>query len=219
MRRAGIVGIGMYVPPKVLTNQDLERMVDTSDEWIRQRTGIEERHVADPGVGSSDLGAEAAKAALADAGCRPEDLDLILVATTTPDQPFPSTAVMVQHHLEAWQAGAFDVGATCSGFVYGLALACSMVEAGRAERVLVVGAETLSRLTNWKDRSTCVLFGDGAGAAVVQAVPEGGMRAFELGADARGSIHLNTWVGGFKKPITADLLESPDRYINMNGRE
>jgi 3-oxoacyl-[acyl-carrier-protein] synthase-3 len=209
----------MYVPPKLLTNQDLERMVDTSDEWIRQRTGIEERHIADPGVGSSDLGAEAAKAALADAGCRPEDLDLILVATTTPDQPFPSTAVMIQNHLEAWQAGAFDVGATCSGFIYGLALASSMVEAGRVERVLVVGAETLSRLTNWKDRSTCVLFGDGAGAAVVQAVPEGGMRTFELGADARGSTHLNTWVGGFKKPITADLLESPDRYIRMNGRE
>ncbi|ATY83597.1 3-oxoacyl-ACP synthase [Kyrpidia spormannii] len=219
MRRAGIVGLGMYVPPKVLTNRDLERMVDTSDEWIRQRTGIEERHIADPGVGSSDLGVQAARAALADAGCGPEDLDLILVATTTPDQPFPTTAVMVQKGLEAWQAGAVDVGATCSGFIYGLSLATSMVESGRMNKVLVIGAETLSRITNWKDRATCVLFGDGAGAAVVGEVSQGGIQAFELGADARGTEFLNVWVGGFKKPVTAELLESSDRYINMTGRE
>lgn len=119
MRRAGIVGLGMYVPPKVLTNRDLERMVDTSDEWIRQRTGIEERHIADPGVGSSDLGVQAARAALADAGCGPEDLDLILVATTTPDQPFPTTAVMVQKGLEAWQAGQWTSGPRVRGLFMG----------------------------------------------------------------------------------------------------
>ncbi|MDI3256732.1 MAG: beta-ketoacyl-ACP synthase III [Kyrpidia sp.] len=219
MRHAGIVGVGMYVPPGTLTNRDLERMVDTSDEWIRQRTGIEERHIADPEVGSSDLAVQAAKAALADAGCGTEDLDLILVATTTPDQPFPTTAVMVQKGLEAWRAGAVDVGATCSGFIYGLSLAGALIEAGRMERVLVIGAETLSRLTNWEDRSTCVLFGDGAGAVVVQAVSEGGLRAFELGADGRGTEFLNAWVGGFKRPVTADLLDSPNRFINMTGRE
>lgn len=209
----------MYVPPKVLTNADLEKMVDTSDEWIRQRTGIEERHIADPGVGSSDLGAEAARRALADAGCTAADLDMILVATTTPDQPFPTTAVVVQERLEAWGAGAMDLAATCSGFIYGLSVAASLVEAGRADRVLVVGAETLSRIVNWKDRSTCVLFGDGAGAVVVEAVDQRGLRAFELGADGRGAPHLNVWVGGCKQPVTADLVESPARYITMNGRE
>jgi len=163
-RCAGIAGLGIYVPERVLTNQDLEKMVDTSDAWIRERTGIRERRIAAPEEATSDLAAAAARAALADAGITAGEVDLIIVATATPDTLFPATACLVQEKLGADRAGAFDLLAGCSGFIYALACGAQFIAGGAADTVLVVGAETLSRIVNWEDRNTCVLFGDGAGA-------------------------------------------------------
>ena len=188
LRRAGILGVGSFLPPKIVTNEDLAARMDTSDEWIASRTGIRARHLVEPGVLTSDLAAAAAQNALADAGLTAADLDLIVVASSTPDYPgsFPSTATVVQQKLGAARAAAFDLGAVCSGFAYALHVAAQMVAAGANRHVLVIGAETLSRVINWDDRSTAVLFGDGAGAVVVGEVAEGGYLGGLLGADGAG---------------------------------
>jgi 3-oxoacyl-[acyl-carrier-protein] synthase-3 len=200
---AGIVGIGRYLPEKIVTNADLEKVMDTSDEWIRTRTGIEERRIADDNTKSSDMGLAAAQKAIEDAGITPEDIDLILVATVTPDQPFPSVACMLQERLGAKKAAAMDVSAACAGFMYGIITGKQFVESGAYKYVLVVGVEKLSKITDWNDRNTAVLFGDGAGAVIVGAVSEGrGILSFELGADGTGAKHLYQ-----------------DEYIIMNGRE
>jgi 3-oxoacyl-[acyl-carrier-protein] synthase-3 len=182
-----IVGTGSALPPRIVTNEELARRVDTSDEWIVSRTGIRQRHVADPEQASSDLGAEASRAALVAAGIDADDLDLILVATSTPDYVFPSTACLMQAKLGTSGQIAFDVQAVCSGFVYGLATADAFIRAGQARRALVVGAEVFSRILDWNDRATCVLFGDGAGAVVLQADERPGILASSLHADGRYS--------------------------------
>jgi 3-oxoacyl-[acyl-carrier-protein] synthase III len=200
---AGIVGIGRYLPEKILTNADLEKMIDTSDEWIRTRTGIQERRIASDEVDTSDMAYEASLKALKDAGLTAEDLDLIIVATVTPDHPFPSVACMIQEKLGAKKAAAFDLSAACAGFMYGMITAQQFIEGGAYKHVLVVGVEKLSKIVNWEDRNTAVLFGDGAGAVVMGPVSEGrGILAFELGADGTGAKHLYQ-----------------DEYIFMNGRE
>ncbi len=188
LRRAGILGTGSFVPPKVVTNDDLAARMETSDEWIASRTGIRARHIVEPGILTSDLAAAAAENALAAAGLAASDLDLIIVASSTPDYPgsFPSTATVVQQKLGASGAAAFDLGAVCSGFAYALHVAAQMVVTGANRRVLVIGAETLSRVLNWDDRSTAVLFGDGAGAVVLGEVSEGGYLGGVLGADGAG---------------------------------
>ena len=192
LRRAGILGTGSFVPPKVVTNDDLAARMDTSDEWIASRTGIRARHVVEPGVLTSDLAVAAARNALADAGLEASDLDLIIVASSTPDYPgsFPSTATVVQTSLGAASAPAFDLGAVCSGFAYALHVAAQMVATGANSRVLVIGAETFSRVLNWDDRATAVLFGDGAGAVIVGEVSEGGYLGGVLGADGAGGALL-----------------------------
>jgi 3-oxoacyl-[acyl-carrier-protein] synthase III len=200
---AGIVGIGRYLPEKIVTNADLEKIMDTSDEWIRTRTGIEERRIADENTKTSDMGFAAAQRAIEDAGITPLDIDLILVATVTPDQPFPSVACMLQERLGAKKAAAMDVSAACAGFMYGIVTGKQFVETGVYKHVLVVGVEKLSKITDWNDRNTAVLFGDGAGAVVVGEVSEGrGILSFELGADGTGAKHLYQ-----------------EEYIIMNGRE
>ncbi|KXS44701.1 MAG: 3-oxoacyl-[acyl-carrier-protein] synthase III [Candidatus Frackibacter sp. T328-2] len=217
LRNAGITGVGSYVPEKVLTNHDLEKIVDTSDEWIRSRTGIEERRVADDDTATSDLAYEAAKVALDDAGLDAEDLDLIIVATITPDMQFPATACLLQDKLNAEGAAAFDLGAGCSGFVYALSAATQFVETGAYDNVLIVGAETLSKIVNWEDRNTCVLFGDGAGAAVVQPVESGGVLSNVLGADGSGGELLQLPAGGSRQPTCLDTVENNLHYIEMEG--
>ncbi|MGG3132873.1 beta-ketoacyl-ACP synthase III [Bacillus pumilus] len=202
---AGIIGLGRYIPEKVLTNLDLEKMVETSDEWIRTRTGIEERRIASDDVNTSHMALAAAKKALADADVAAEDIDMILVATVTPDQAFPTVACMIQEQLGAHKACAMDISAACAGFMYGLVTGKQFIESGTFKHVLVVGVEKLSRITDWDDRNTAVLFGDGAGAAVLGEVSEGkGILSFELGADGRGGKHL--------------YLDEKDHTI-MNGRE
>jgi 3-oxoacyl-[acyl-carrier-protein] synthase III len=200
---AGIVGIGRYLPEKIVTNADLEKIMDTSDEWIRTRTGIEERRIAEDHISTSDMGFAAAQKAIQDAGITPLDIDLILVATVTPDQPFPSVACMLQERLGAKKAAAMDVSAACAGFMYGIVTGKQFVESGVYKHVLVVGVEKLSKITDWNDRNTAVLFGDGAGAVIVGEVSENrGILSFELGADGTGAKHLYQ-----------------DEYIIMNGRE
>ncbi|KON92383.1 3-oxoacyl-ACP synthase [Rossellomorea marisflavi] len=199
----GIIGIGRYLPEKILTNADLEKMVDTSDEWISTRTGIEERRVAGDDIDTSDMAYEAAKKAIEDAGISPEDIDLILVATVTPDQPFPSVGCLLQERLGAKKAAAMDISAACAGFMYGMITAKQFIDNGAYKHILVVGVEKLSKITDWDDRNTAVLFGDGAGAAVMGPVPDGkGILAFELGSDGTGAKHLYQ-----------------DEHIIMNGRE
>ncbi|MCX8052753.1 MAG: ketoacyl-ACP synthase III [Armatimonadetes bacterium] len=219
-KRAGIVGVGSAVPDRVLTNFDLEKMVDTSDEWIRTMTGISERRIASEGEATSDFALKAGKAAIENAGLSPQDIDLIILATFTGDTPLPATACLVQHALGCEGTPAFDLAAGCSGFVYGLAVADAFVRSGHYERVLVIGADMLSCVTNWTDRSTCVLFGDGAGAAVVAPVNgDAGFLAFELGADGSGAKHLHIPAGGSRHPYTPeDLAQHRDKIV-MEGRE
>ncbi|APO48244.1 beta-ketoacyl-ACP synthase III [Paenibacillus sp. FSL H7-0942] len=220
LRPVGIIGTGKYVPEKILTNSDLEKMVDTNDEWIVSRTGIKERHIAAPDQATSDLAYEAAIKALESAGMTGSDLDLIIVATITPDSSFPSTACILQDKLGAKGAAAFDLSAACSGFVYGLASATSFIQSGMYNNALVIGADCLSRITDYTDRNTCVLFGDGAGAVVVGEVPEGrGFKAFDLGAEGAGGSLLQMEGGGSRLPATAETVENKKHYINMNGRE
>jgi len=220
LRGSTIVGLGRAVPPRVVTNADLERLVDTTDEWIVTRTGIRERRVVPDGVATSDLAYEAAVEALADAGVPADALDLIIVGTATPDMIFPATACLLQDRLGARRAAAFDASAACSSWVYGCAMAHATIAAGMAETVLVVGAETLSRITNWRDRSTCVLFGDSAGAAVLRPAPVGeGFLSFVLGADGRGGPLISLPAGGSRLPASFETVERQLHYIHMNGRE
>lgn len=215
----GITGLGAYAPERVLTNADLEAMVDTSDEWIVTRTGISERHIAAPEQAASDLALPAAREALEQAGVRPEELDLVIVATATPDMLFPATAAIVADTLGAKQAAAYDLLAGCTGFVYALSQAYGQVATGLSKKALVVGAEVLSKITNWQDRSTCILFGDGAGAAVVQPTGDGGIAGFELGADGSGGPDLCVPAGGSRQPVSPDTLEDELQFIKMNGAE
>jgi len=220
LRPVGVIGTGKYVPEKILTNSDLEKMVDTNDEWIVSRTGIKERHIAAPDQATSDLAYEAAIKALESAGMTGSDLDLIIVATITPDSSFPSTACILQDRLGAKGAAAFDLSAACSGFVYGLASATSFIQSGMYNNALVIGADCLSRITDYTDRNTCVLFGDGAGAVVVGEVPEGrGFKAFDLGAEGAGGSLLQMEGGGSRLPASAETVENKKHYIYMNGRE
>lgn len=220
-RPVGIIGTGHYVPEKVLTNQDLEKMVETNDEWIVTRTGIKERRIAADHQATSDLAYEAAVKALDNAGITADQLGLIVVATLSPDMMCPSTACILQEKLGAKKAAAFDLSAACSGFVYGLANASQFVASGMYDYVLVVGAEVLSRLTDYTDRNTCILFGDGAGAAVLGPVEDGrGFEAFELGADgAGGPLLRGGCVGGSRYPNESCLPEGMSHYIWQNGRE
>src|SRR5688572_3635041 len=215
----GITGVGSYLPEKVLTNADLEAMVDTSDEWITSRTGIKERRIAASSQAASDLALPAARQALEHAGVEPEDLDLVVVATATPDMLFPATGALVADELGARKAAAFDLLAGCTGFVYALSQAYGMVATGLSKKALIVGSEVLSKITNWQDRSTCILFGDGAGAAVLQPVESGGIAGFELGADGAGGPDLCVPAGGSRRPISAEALEEEAQFIKMNGAE
>ena len=217
---AGIIGIGCYLPEKKLTNQDLEKMVDTSDAWITERTGIKTRHIAAPDQATSDLAYEAAIRALADADTKPEELDLIIVATESPDYKYPSTACILQARLGAKNAAGFDLSAGCSGFVYGLGIGSQSIVSGLYKKILLVGAETLSRITDWTDRNTCVLFGDGAGATVLGRVEEGyGVLSLDLGADGSGGSHLIQPAGGSRKPTTHETVDAHEHLIHMDGQD
>ncbi len=217
--RATIVGIGAYVPPKVLTNFDLERMVDTSDEWIRTRTGIRERRIAPDDVVTSTMSVEASRQALAMAGIRPEQIDLILCCTVTPDQPFPATAAIIQRDLGARNAAGLDMGAACAGFLYGLTVADQFIRTGAARYVLLIGVELLSRFVNWQDRSTCVLFGDGAGAAVLTGTRDRGVLASRLYLDGELADLICLPAGGTRIPINAQVMQEGLHYIHMRGNE
>ena len=217
---AGITGIGRYLPEKVLTNHDLEKMVDTSDAWITERTGIKTRHIAAPEQATSDLAYEASLKALADAGAKPEELDMIIVATETPDYKYPSTACLLQAKLGAKNAACFDLSAGCSGFVYALGIGSQSIASGLYKKILIVGAETLSRILDWTDRNTCVLFGDGAGAAVVERVEEGyGILSLDIGADGTGGEHLIQPAGGSRNPATHETVDAHGHTVHMDGQD
>ncbi|MBE3580723.1 MAG: ketoacyl-ACP synthase III [Thermoanaerobacteraceae bacterium] len=219
-RYAGIIGTGSALPDRVLTNFDLERMVDTSDEWIRTRTGIRERRVAGEDVAASDLSVEAAREALANSGVAPEEIDLIIVATVTPDTLFPSTACLVQERLGAKGAAAFDLAAGCTGFLYALGVGQQFICSGTYEKVLIVGVDLLTKILNWEDRNTCVLFGDGAGAVVLAPVPPGeGILSLYLGADGSGGPLLVMPAGGSRLPASRDTVDRKLHTIHMQGRE
>jgi len=218
--RAGIIGVGVGIPEKVITNHDLEQRIDTTDEWIVTRTGIRERRVAPPHIATSDLAAQAAHQALQNAGKSAEEIDLIVVATATPDMPWPSTACLVQAKIGATKAAAFDLNAVCSGFVYALWIAAQAVETGAYRCVLVIGADILSRQVNWEDRATCVLFGDGAGAVILAPVEEPyGVLAGVLGADGTGAPLLNVPAGGTREPLSPEVIARKRHTIQMRGRE
>jgi 3-oxoacyl-[acyl-carrier-protein] synthase III len=208
-----VTGLGVKVPDRIVTNDELSQHVDTTDEWIIERTGIRERRIAAPEEALSDLALPAARDALAQAGLTGADIDLLIVATVTPDMAFPSTAAIVADVLGATDAAAYDLSAGCTGFMYALAQAYGMLAGGLAKRALVIGGDVLSRLFDWTDRSTLVLFGDGAGAVVLEVVPRQGFLGFELGADGGGGASL--WLPG----SGSRLFEEPERHIKMNGRE
>jgi 3-oxoacyl-[acyl-carrier-protein] synthase-3 len=221
LRPVRISGTGSYLPDKVLTNEDLEQIVDTSDEWITTRTGIKERRVAPDDRATSDLALEASRRALDNAGLKPEDIDLILVATITPDTLLPSSACWLQAKLEAWNAGAFDLSAACSGFVYGANVAWQFVRSGMYDNVLVVGAECLTRFTNYEDRTSCILFGDGAGAAVFSPSddPVRDILYGTMGADGRGADIMITPAGGSMRPTSHETVDNREHYMAIRGRE
>lgn len=216
-----IKGIGSYAPPRVLSNNDLAKMVDTSDEWIRTRTGITERRIAENGENCSDMGAKAAQAALKNAGLEPSDIDLIIVATMTPDMLFPSTACLVQSKLGLSQVPSFDVSAACSGFLYVMDIAWNMMHSGDYQNVLVIGAEKLSSIMDWQDRTTCVLFGDGAGAVVLSKQDGAGVGILgtRLGADGKDFSILYMPGGGSTEPASVQTVEERRHYLKMAGRE
>jgi 3-oxoacyl-[acyl-carrier-protein] synthase III len=211
--QVSITGLGCKVPDRIVTNDELAKLVDTSDEWIVERTGIRERRMADQSEALSDIALPACRTALAQAGLEGKDVDLLIVATVTPDMAFPSTAAILADQLGATGAGAYDLSAGCTGFMYALAQGYGMVAGGLAERALIVGGDLLSKILDWDDRSTLVLFGDGAGAVVIEAVPEQGFLGFELGADGAGGASL--WLPG----SGSRHFEEPDKYVKMNGRE
>lgn len=217
-----ILGTGSYAPERVLTNEDLAKVVETSDEWIRTRTGIRERRIAGENEQVSDMGVRAAQRALDDAGLKPADIDLLVVATVTPDMPMPASACFIQHKLGVpTTAACFDLNAACSGFIYALDTACAMVASGRYKKALVIGVEKLSAVVDWQDRTTCVLFGDGAGAAVVGTSndPQRGLIGTRLGAFGDGAELLYISHGGSRSPATAESLANHDHCIRMKGKE
>ena len=212
-RKVGITGLGVHVPERILDNDELATLVDTSDEWIMARTGIRERRIAAPEEALTDIARPAAIAALADAGVEAKDIDLLVCATVTPDMMFPTSSALLADQLGAPDAAAYDLLAGCTGFVYAIAQAYGMVAAGLSERALVVGGDVLSKILDWTDRSTLVLFGDGAGAVVLEPVDDGGFLGFELGADGGGGEHL--WLPG----SGSRRSDEPDSFVQMNGRE
>lgn len=217
---ASIVSTGAYLPSRVLSNADLEKMVDTSNEWILSRTGIRERRIAADDEFTSDMGAAAAAQALELGGIDPKRVDLIIVATCTPDTIFPSTACYIQHKIGAIRAAAFDVQAACSGFLYALVTAEQFIASGVYKTILVIGAEKLSSIVNWKDRNTCVLFGDGAGAVVLQYRPGSrGLLAYDLGADGAQTEILSVPASGCRMPVTPEILDQRLQYLQMSGKE
>ncbi len=219
-RKVSIIGTGSYVPEKVLTNQDLEEIVETSDEWIYSRTGMRERHIAADNEASSDLGAAAATKAIADAGITVDEIDLIIVATLSPDMFFPSTACFVQDKIGAKNAYCFDLGAACSGFLYAMDTARNMIASGAVNTALVIGSEKMSTFLDWEDRTTCILFGDGAGAAVLQAGGEGrGIMESVMGSDGALADLLSTPGGGSRTPMSHEMLDQKMNYLQMQGRE
>lgn len=220
LRSVGITGVGMAVPERRLTNADLEKMVETTDEWIQSRTGIRERRISEPGEAASDYGIIAARRAMAMAGVTPEQVDLIVVGTVTPDMPFPATASLIQDALGCHRAAAFDLSAACPGWIYGLVMAQQTIATGMYSCALVIGAELLSRLVDWTDRNTCVLFGDAAGAAVLQPVSEGrGILASVLGSEGAGGPHLMIPAGGSRQPASARTVAERLHFVRMNGQE
>jgi 3-oxoacyl-[acyl-carrier-protein] synthase-3 len=224
VRKVKITALGCYVPPRVLTNDDLEKMVETNNQWILERTGISERHIADPDAATSDLAVEAARQALEQAGTDPADLDAILVCTVTPDMLFPSTACLVQNQIGATRAWGFDLVAACSGFLYGLTTAAHLVAAGTHNKVLVIGSDTMSRIIDYTDRSTCVLFGDGAGAMLIE--PLGADEDQRLGfidfigqIDGSGGDCLKMPAGGSRMPATIQTVEQRMHYVHQDGQQ
>src|ERR1700722_6493071 len=219
-RSASIISTGAYLPSRILTNADLEKMVDTSDEWILSRTGIRERRIAAQDEFTSDMGARAARQALELGGINPQSIDLIIVATCTGDTVFPSPACYIQGKIGATRAAAFDVQAACSGFLYALVTAEQFIAAGAYETILVIGAEKLSSIVNWQDRNTCVLFGDGAGAVILQHRPGSrGLLAFDMGADGAQTSILSIPAGGCRIPITPEVIDQRLQYLQMAGKE
>lgn len=220
LRSVSIVGTGSYLPERILTNADLEKLVDTSDEWITSRTGIRERHIAASDQAASDLGAEAAKRALETAKVAPEDVDMIIVASITPDMPFPSTACFVQKAIGARNAACFDLSAACCGFLFGLETGRQFIASGTVNTALIIAAEKLSCITDWEDRDTCVLFGDGAGAAVLQSRPgKRGLIASVMASDGNLGHLLNLPGGGSRNPASEQTLKDRLHYIKMAGKE
>jgi 3-oxoacyl-[acyl-carrier-protein] synthase-3 len=220
MRRARIIATSAYAPDNIVTNADLEQLVNTTDQWITERTGIGERRIAKDGQAASDLAYEASLRALRDAGLTPKDIDLILVATVTADMTFPSTACIVQSMLEAKDAVAFDLNAACSGFLFALSVANSFVLSGQFKRALVIGAEVLSRFTDWEDRTTCVLFGDGAGAVIIEAATgDHGILSCDIHSDGSYGDLLYVPAGGSRQPPTKETIKKRLHYIKMKGNE
>ena len=215
----GVIGTGYCVPDKILTNFDLEKMVDTNDAWVVERTGIRERRIVEDGVPVSSLAYKASVMALENAGITAEELDLIIVATLTPDRVIPATACVLQDKLGAKKAAAFDLSAACSGFIYASSIACTLIKSGIYKHVLVIGCETLSKVIDWQDRNTCILFGDGAGAAVYGAVEDGyGMLGFDLGSDGSGGDALQIPSSGSLKPITVETIAARENFVHMDGQ-
>ena len=222
IRRAKITSVGCFVPPKTLTNADLEKIVETNDEWITTRTGIRERHIADPSMATSDLAVEAAKIALAQRGIDATGIETIIVCTVTPDMFFPSTACLVQDRLGAKGAWGFDLVAACSGLLYGLTTASQLIASGSQSRVLVIGADTMSRIVNYEDRATCVLFGDGAGALLLEPCEDGedvGLIDFQHEIDGSGGDFLYMPAGGSRRPATHDTVDEKAHFVHQDGRQ
>ncbi|MCH9625902.1 MAG: 3-oxoacyl-[acyl-carrier-protein] synthase 3 [Chlamydiales bacterium] len=220
MKKPRIIGMGSYLPEKTLSNHDLEKMVETSDEWIASRTGIKERRIAGPEEFTSDMGVKAARIALKEAGKRADEIDLILVATLTPDYIFPSTAALIQSELKAPQAAAFDFQAACTGYLYGLSIAKGYIEAGLYRNILLIASEKLSSIVNYKDRNTCILFGDGAAAAVISDSGEGyAIQEVCLGADGEVAKLLMLPAGGCRAPASHETIENDGHFIKMEGKE
>ena len=223
MQRSRIVGTGTYLPERVVSNDDLARKmgIDTSDEWIRERTGIRSRRIASPNESTSDMAAAASKRALEMAGVRADELDLIICGTVTADMPFPAASCFVQSKIGASKAAAFDISAACAGSLFALSIADQYIRGGMARKVLVIGAELLTRITDWSDRATCVLFGDAAGAMVLvpETRPDRGLLSTHLHTDGTQTSILNVPGGGSLKPLSQDVLDRRDQFIKMNGRE
>jgi 3-oxoacyl-[acyl-carrier-protein] synthase III len=218
-RRAAITAVGRYVPERIMTNHDLEKMVETNDEWIRTRTGIQQRHVAEKGTGTSELAVRAARQALGHRGVEPGEVDLIIVATVTPDMAFPATACLVQDKLKATRAWGFDISAACSGFLYALTMGAQFVQNGAHKKVLVIGADVMTAILNYQDRTTCVLFGDGAGAVLLEPREDGtGIFDFAHEVDGSGACHLFMPGGGSLHPASHETVDQKMHYVRQDGQ-